>query len=276
MTIRRSGLLLFLLAMVFLATGFTTCQQTAGPDEALTAPPVAATPAPPPAPKLTLLKVSGAGFKNRFRARLQWNGDQPTKWTVKRWSMMVDRTDQTQSMLVLADQSFTVAPGEPRDIFVEAMCVNPDKPAPRHLIVEYEGAPKYELTQTIDQPIVRSIVNAVAEVEDGMQAVLPKLTFRGDRYEYSPRALSARDRQYLELVLWEIDGDKPLPYLEEDMIRSAIIVGVSGGMSVESYLAYLQQMGLTKDEARTDHKRLVARVNLLLEMAGLEGRLATR
>ncbi|HPQ70010.1 MAG TPA: hypothetical protein PKW95_12850 [bacterium] len=276
MTIRRSAWLLFLLAMVFLATGFTTCQKTTGPDEAISAPPVAVTPTPPPAPTLTLVKVSGMGAKNRFRVRMQWNGDKPTKWTVKRWTMMVDRTGQTQSMLVLADQSFQIQPGEPRDLAIDAMCVNPDKPAPRHLIVDYEGAPKYELTQTIDDPTIAAIVNTVAEVEDGMKAVLPKLTFRGDRYEYSPRALSARDRQYLELVLWEIDGDKPIPYLEEDMIRSAIIVAVSGGMSVNDYLTYLQQMGLTKDEAHTDHKRLVARVNLMLEMAGLEGRLATR
>lgn len=270
----RSMTLLLMLVALLLATGFTTCQKNASPDAMSNAPPVA-TPSPPP-PELKVIKISGAGFKNRFRVRVQWNGDKPTRWAVKRWMMMRDLTDQTQSMLVLANQTFLVRPGEPRDLFIQAMCVKPDKPAPRHLIVEYEGAPIYKLTDRIEDPILQSIVNTVTEVEQGMHLVVPKLTFRGDRYEYSPRALSKRDKQYLALVLWEIDGDKPEPYLEEPMIQSAIIVALYGGMSAKEYTTYLEKMGLTAQEARSDHKRMRPRINLLLELAGLEGRLSKR
>lgn len=235
-----------------------------------TAPP---TPTPPPPPELKILKISGAGAKNKFRVKLQWNGDEPTIWRVERWTLMQDITEQTQSMLVLNEQAFEIRGGEPRIIYVPAICINPEKPPARHLLVDYEGAPVYLLTTDIPDQHIRAVIDTIEKVEAELEALLPRLRFIGNSYEL--REPQPNDELHLSLVVWDLSGEEPYPYIREEAIEAALIVAAKRGMTYNDYVVYLQRTipGVDKKDALRLIREVQPTVNKLLTLAGLAERL---
>jgi len=268
----RGSILILILALSL--TIFGCIKRAPGPggtDQAIAEP--APTPPPPPAPEMKIIKISGLNAKNRFQVKLEWTGPEPESWKINRWMMMRDTTGQTQSLLVIFDQEFMIRPGEPRYLNVQAVCINPALPPARPLIIEYEGAPHYELTNEIPNPDIVKVITAVESVETGMEAMMPRLTFSGEYYELSnPQPM---DKVYLDIVIWDLTGSTPRPFISQTVIEGAVIVAAHGGMSSADYATYLQKLipGLTQGDARAEVKRNRKRINTLLTLAGLAAQL---
>jgi hypothetical protein len=285
---KRFAFLLLTVALALLLTAAVSCVKR-GPESGLGQPPPAPTKAPAPAPapiapppatsanpELKVLKVSGAGAGQTgiFVVKLQWNGDKPTDWTIKKWTMMRDKTDQTQSMLVIEDQSFPVKPGEPTVATVRAIPINPTKEPPRNLIVEYAGMPVYELTDKIEDPKVRALQGAIEKVNQAFVQMMPLVRIVGDSVQYAPKD-RAKVEPYLSIALWDLSGAKPRPYIEPTVLEGAFVVAFSGGMTQRGLASFIQKKsaGITERNAIQEAARIAGPINRLLDIAGLDARL---
>jgi len=267
-----------LILLAFLAaitTGFSMCAPRAPlPGEGVSAPTPPTTPPLPPEPELKIVKVAGNGKKNQFTVKLAWNGKDPTEWKIARWTLMRDRTNQSQSLLVLSDQVFKVESGEYRLVTVNATCINPDKPPARALIVDYPGMPIYELTTKIEDNKVAALIQAVQEVGYGMQAMMPRLKFlRSGEVELTKP--QPKEDLYLNIVNWDASAQPPIPYVAEDVIDAALVVTVSGGMDSAKFVQYFQgkHPGVSAKDSQREMTRLQPQVNKLLQLANLSERL---
>ncbi|MDP8222177.1 MAG: hypothetical protein P9L99_02350 [Candidatus Lernaella stagnicola] len=265
---------LFAAWIVMMAATGCFIKRAPGTGSGIQPPPVADTAPPPEPPRMIVHKVSGSGNATLFAARVEWTGVDVAPWTIKRWTIMRDKTAQTQSMLVVETQTFEIKPGEVRTLQVRAVPLDPDKPPARHLIVDYEGMPEYELTTEIASPTVKTLAAAIERVDLAVEEMLQLVEFVGQSIEYKPEY---RDKvePYLAIVVWEFSGEKPRPYIEKPVIEASVIVGLASGMNGEGYAAYLQKKlpGLSLKDAKNEAKRIRPRVNALLEMAGLDARL---
>jgi hypothetical protein len=271
--------------LIGLSVSAVTCRPSAPASPAITPTPTAEeaaaaaaarAPTPPPPPQLQVLKVSGSGEKGKFRVKLQWNGEGRGMWKIKRWTVMRDLTNQTQSMLVLTDQAFEVDAGDPQLIFVVAVCINPNLPPARQLLVEYPGAPQYVLTDEIPHPKVKAVVDTIKEVEAALPQMMSRLRFRHNTVELvSPRG---REPDYLQVVVWDQSVEPPRPYLDDNVIEAAVVVASSGGMTAAEYAIHLQRTipGSTTGETQRLANRIADQVNRLLALAGLSERLRKR
>lgn len=238
------------------------------------------TPATSPQPKsaeMRVLKVSGAGNSNIFAVKLEWTGDKPAEWKINRWTVMWDQTGQTQSMLVVEDQTFTINPGEPRTVQVKAIPLDPAKPAARHLIVDYEGMPVYVLTKEIPNPDAKKVIASLDTIDAALRQMIPLVRFVGSSIEYSPKD-RGKIEPYLEVVVWNMDGDKPTPYIEQTVIEDALVVAIAGGMTEAGFNSFLQSRypGISSKDAAGELRRLKPKINRLLELAGTEARITAK
>lgn len=262
--------------LLSLATSGVTCRPPGSGEPAVTPTPPELTPTPPPQPQLRVIKISGSGEKNKFRVKLKWDGEGTTIWKIKRWTVMRDLTNQTQSMLVINEQAFEIEPGEPRLIFVLAVCINPELPAARQLLVDYPGAPRYVLTDEIPNPRVQTLVEAIGKVEAGIEAMRPRLRFRRNTVELTRP--QPGEEAYLQVVVWDQSVTPPRPYLEENVIEAAVVVAAAGGMTLADYSIHLQKTipGADAGETLSLATQIQDRVNKLLALAGLSERLRKR
>jgi hypothetical protein len=228
----------------------------------------------PPQPEMRLVKVSGAGKADMFSARLVWTGKDPEPWTVKRWTLMHDKTGQTQSMIVIEEQTFSIKPGETRTVQVKSVPLDPSKPPARHLIVEYEGMPVYELTRQTADAKVNQFIQGVERFENDLTGMMAKVKFVGQSIEYAPADRAAVE-PFLEIIVWDLSGDTPEPYIEQPVIEAALVTAMAGGMSLADFATFLQRKvaGLSVKDAAGEARRLRPRVNALLEYAGFAARL---
>ncbi len=269
-------LLLAVLALAGVSTGGLTCLPDGTTETQITPTPPPATPTPPATPQLKLLKVSGTGAKSKFRVKVQWNGEEPTFWKVKRWTVMRDLTNQTQSMLVVEEQAFEIQPGEPRNIDVRGVCINPTLPPARQLLVDYPGAPQYVLTNEIPVPAVKQVIATIMEVEAALPAMMPRLRFKRNTVELvQPRP---REESYLGVVVWDQSVSPPLPHLDQNVVEAAVVVAAAGGMTVAEYSTHLQRSvpGSSSTDTTALAREVADQVNKLLGLANLSARLTTR
>lgn len=225
---------------------------------------------PPPRPEMITHKVAGSGKGDTFTVTLEWTGPEVQPWTINRWTVMRDRTDQTQSMLVIEDQTFEVKPNEKRTVQVKAIPITAGKPPARHLIVDYEGMPVYVLTTEIVEPALQSVIDGVGRVEGATTEMMSLVKFVGDSLEYAP---GDRDKvePYLEIIVWDLNADPPQPYIEKAVIEAALVAAVAGGITANEYATFLQTKvpGLKTKDALKEIKRLRNRVNALLNYSGV-------
>jgi hypothetical protein len=177
-------------------------------------------------------------------------------------------------MIVVEDQVFTIAPGEPHTVQVKALPINPEKEPARNLVIDYPGMPVYQLTEQIVDPRVQAIDDALQRLDRAFADMLPLVKFRGSSIEYLPKDRAKID-PYLELATWDLSGMQPRPYLEQETIEAALVVAFAGGMSVKDYASYLQKKiaGLAAGAALKEAQRLQPKVNKFLGFAKLDVRL---
>jgi len=223
-----------------------------------------------PKAELKVLKVHGigSGRTDAFLVKLQWTGKEPTTWTIGKGSAMQDKTNQSQTLLVLTDQTFEIRPGEPTTVQVKAISVGDfNKPAPKNLIIDYKGMPVYHLTGRLENETALQALEKIEMLHSGLEQMKKVVEIKGTTIEYEPK-----DKQlvapYLEIVKWDMSVKPPNPYLDETVskILFAVLMRNQNPVSFTEFKNILQEIGIAVPEQEAHRLRQV--VNKALGLVG--------
>lgn len=258
---KRLKLLLFTACLLLYAGLIAACvsRATVQPTPAAEKPAMAPNTKPvPKLPKaeLKILKVHGVGSgrTDAFLVKLQWTGKEPTTWKVSRGAALHDKTGQSQTLLVIRDQSFEIRPGEPTTVQVQAISIGDfSKQAPKNLIIDYEGMPVYQLTSRLENEPALQALDKIDTLNAGLEQMKKVVEIKGTTIEYEPKDTKLV-APYLEIVKWDMNVKPPRPYIEDTVLKTlfAVLMRNQNAVSQAEFKSILQELGIAvpEDEAQ--------------------------